>query len=349
MGIASIIKLGTHLVANRLHASKRAGDRSCCQWGIVGTGYMGEQFSRYLGQTEGCNVCSVCSRDAERARKFMKRHGAVSGYSNLAGMLSTECGHLDVIYVATPVSTHYEIAMQCIKAGFNVLCEKPLCKTASQAKALFDAADANGVLLVEGMWSSHLPTYRKAKEWIAEGAIGSVRHLRVAIRKSMQGSEKSCLFDFGAYAVSFAMQFLEKGRCKVFGSSTCDVEGDDRRWDIDIVAPSGVTAAVRLSTVAEGDSSAEIIGSHGSIYFPAQFNRTNVIELRSVGGEVRERLTFDYRHLGFEHEISSVVTAVMGGSLAVESFRAPTLTTISLMESLAMTCGDAFSFEMEHE
>ena len=64
---------------------------------------------------------------------------------------------------------------------------------------------------------------------------------------------------------------------------------------------------------------------------------------------MRERLTFDYRHLGFEHEISSVVTAVMGGSLAVESFRAPTLTTISLMESLAMTCGDAFSFEMEHE
>lgn len=349
MRITSKIKLEARLASNRLYASRRAEDWSCCQWGIVGTGYMGEQFSRYLGQTEGCNVRSVCSRDAKRARAFMRRHGAVAGYSDLVEMLDAERGCLDVVYVATPVSTHYGIAMQCIEAGYNVLCEKPLCETLDQAKDLFDAADANGVLLVEGMWSSYLPTYRKAKEWIAEGAIGTVRSVQAAIRKPAQGGEKSCLLDFGAYTVSFAVQFLGEGRCKVSGFSACDAEGEDRRWDIDIAAPSGASAEVCLSTIAEGDSSAEIAGSLGSIYFPAQFNRTNEVELRDTGGNVLERLSFDYRHLGFEHEISSVAAAVKGRSSVVEPSREDTLATIALMESLFGKRGESFSFETERE
>ena len=345
MHVMSRIKLEARLAANRFHASSRAKDRSCCQWGIVGTGYMGEQFSRYLGQTEGSNVHSVCSRNAERARRFMKRHGAVTSYADLADMLNAERGRLDVVYIATPALTHYEIAMQCLEEGFNVLCEKPLCETLDQAQRLFETADENGAFLVEGMWSSFLPTYKKAEAWIAEGEIGQVRHVEAAIRKPEQGSEKSCLFDFGAYAISFVVAFLGEGRWAVSGTLACDGEGTDRRWDVDIIAPSGATAAIHLSTVGGGDSSAEITGSRGVIRFPAQFNRTNVIELRDAGGEVRERLAFDYSHLGFEHEISFVASSVRGDLSTVESSRANTLATVSLMEALAATRGDSFSFE----
>lgn len=349
MHVMSKIKLEARLAANRLQASSRAADRSCCQWGIVGTGYMGEQFSRYLGQMEGSNVRSICSRNAERARRFMKRHGAVTSYADLADMLSAERGRLDVVYIATPASTHYGIAMQCLEEGFNVLCEKPLCETSDQAQRLFETADENGALLVEGMWSSFLPTYKKAKAWIAEGKIGQVRHVEAAIRKPEQGSEKSCLFDFGAYAVSFVVAFLGEGRWAVSGTSARDGEGTDRRWDVDVIAPSGATAAIHLSTVERGDSSAEITGGNGSIRFPSQFNRTNAIELRDAGGEVRERLVFDYSHLGFEHEISSVASSVKGNLPAVESFRANTLATVSLMEALAATRGGSFSFETGRE
>lgn len=345
MRVMSKIKLETRLAANRLHALSRAEDRSCCQWGIVGTGYMGEQFSRYLGQTEGSNVRSVCSRNAERARRFMKRHGAVASYADLADMLNAELGRLDVVYIATPASTHYGIAMQCLEGGFNVLCEKPLCETLDQARRLFETADENGALLVEGMWSSFLPTYKKAEAWIAEGKIGQVRHVEAAIRKPKQGGEKSCLFDFGAYAVSFVVTFLGEGRWAVSGTSARDGEGADRRWDVDIIAPSGATAAIHLSTDGRGDSSAEITGSNGSIRFPSQFNRTNVIELRDAGGEVREHLAFDYSHLGFEHEISSVASSVKGDLTAVGTSRVNTFATISLMEVLAATRGESFSFE----
>ena len=306
---------------------------------------MGEQFSRYLGQMDGMNVRAVHSRSASKGRAFANRHAAIASYDDLAGMLKGEAGKLDVIYVATPAATHYPIVRQCLNAGFNTLCEKPLCGSAGEIKELFSLADSRGVQLFEGMWSACLPTYAQAKKWLDEGKVGSVRRIEASILKSQQGAERSCLFDFGAYALAFAVIFLNTPPIRVKGTMRRDKTGADRAWDIEVEGAAGAVARLRLSTLSAGDSAALIVGETGAVRIPAQFNRSNVVELLDFSGHVSETRSFRYRHSGFEYEIADVALAVRGSGKTVLD-RQITLRVGALLDALSSVGEGDFSSEV---
>ena len=85
--------------------------------------------------------------------------------------------NISVVYISTtPESNHYPIARDCLKAGKHVLCEKPFALNEAQGKRMIDAARANGVFVMEALWSRFLPAYVKLRELIAEGAIGRGGH-----------------------------------------------------------------------------------------------------------------------------------------------------------------------------
>lgn len=330
----SRLELEAVLARNRALAKNRADDSNLCQWGVVGTGYMAEQFARYLGRSKGMNVRTIHSRSQERGDAFAKRHGAIHAYHDIEGLLEQETGKVDVVYVATPVSSHYEIAKRCLEAGYNVLCEKPLCEDISQARDLFTIADNNSVRLFEGMWTLCLPTIRQAMAWIDGGRIGTITGVKASIRKSGQGGEPGCLYDFGAYPIAFAVAFLGEGPYSVMANRTLDVDGADRAWDIRIADNVGVGAEIQLSTLSSGDSSATIIGDKGSIHVPSQFNRAAEVELHDVSGRLLDTKSFQYRLDGFEYEIEDVANALRQGA---ESHleRDGTLATIEIMTRLA--------------
>ncbi len=345
MPIIDKLRFEAGLVRRRIGSSARAQDGSLCQWGIVGTGYMGEQYSRYLDQTEGMNIRAVHSRSASKGRAFSRRHSAVASYDDLARMLKDEVGKLDVVYVATPASTHFPIVKQCLDAGFNTLCEKPLCESVDEAKELFSLADSRGVQLFEGMWSACLPTYAQAKEWLGEGRVGNVRRVEASILKPRQGSEQSCLFDFGAYALTFAATFLNGRPLRVSGTVRRDESGADRAWDIKIEDATGAVAMLRLSTLAAGDSSAKIVGEAGAIQIPTQFNRSNVVELLGPSGCIVETRSFGYRYSGFEYEIADVAAAVRDGAKTALDRRI-TLKAVALLGVLSSVGEGDFSVEV---
>ena len=308
---------------------------------------MGEQFSRYLDQTNGTNIRAIHSRSASKGRAFASRHSAVASYDDLAEMLKNETGKLDVIYVATPAATHYSIARQCLDAGFNVLCEKPLCESADEVRDLFSLADSRGVQLFEGMWSACLPTYAQAREWVNEGRVGDVHRVEASILKSQQGAERSCLFDFGAYALAFAVIFLNGSPRRVRGAVRRDELGVDRAWHIEIEDVTGAVARLRLSTLDAGDSEARIVGEAGTVRVPAQFNRSNAVELLDSSGCVVETRSFKYRHSGFEYEIADVVSAVRNGTKTALN-RQVTLGTATLLGVLSSVGEGDFSGEVPY-
>lgn len=81
---------------------------------------------------------------------------------------------VDIVYVATPHSHHFQNAMLALHAGKNVLCEKSLTVTVAQAKTLMDTAGAKGLFLLEAVWTRFFPLSVKIREMIAAGEIGSV-------------------------------------------------------------------------------------------------------------------------------------------------------------------------------
>lgn len=84
---------------------------------------------------------------------------------------------VDIVYVATPHSHHFQNAMLALVAGKSVLCEKALTVTASQAKKLVAMAEEKGVFFMEAVWTRYFPLSIKIRELIKAGEIGKVHRV----------------------------------------------------------------------------------------------------------------------------------------------------------------------------
>lgn len=115
------------------------------------------------------------STSEQKAADFCARVKAPSGvkvYASYADLVVDS--EVDIIYVATPHSHHFQNAMLALEAGKPVLCEKPLTVTSSQAKQLVKTAQDRNLFLMEAVWTRFFPLSVKVRELVSSGVIGDV-------------------------------------------------------------------------------------------------------------------------------------------------------------------------------
>lgn len=120
-------------------------------------------------------VAVASSTSSQRAADFIKKidgPASAKSYGSYAELVADP--NVDIIYVATPHSHHFQNAMLAIQAGKNVLCEKALTVTASQTKKLIEAAREKNVFFMEAVWTRFFPLSIKIREMIQSGVIGPV-------------------------------------------------------------------------------------------------------------------------------------------------------------------------------
>lgn len=131
--------------------------------GIVGTGAMASEMARASAALSDVRVAAVLSRTNERARTFCDMHAqGAESCSDLAAFLE----RVDAIYVATPAAHHGHYVDAAIDAGKSVLCEKPLTGSTGETERLLAKARAQGVLVMEAIWTLALPAYRALKSQV---------------------------------------------------------------------------------------------------------------------------------------------------------------------------------------
>ena len=118
---------------------------------------------------------SVASRDGEKALRFTQEHGFMKAYGSYDEMLNDP--EVDLVYVATPHTFHYDRMMLCLKHGKHVLCEKPFTINARQAEEVLSLAQQKGLYAAEAIWTRYLPSRRMIDDIISSGAIGKPRVL----------------------------------------------------------------------------------------------------------------------------------------------------------------------------
>ena len=153
-------------------------------WGMIGGGE-GSQIGRAhrLGaQADGNFVLAAgaLDHDAERGRDYARRLGVADGraYGDWREMLEGEKGRddkVDLVTVATPNSTHFEITKSFLEAGFNVLCEKPMTMTVEEGEEIVKIAEATGQICAVNYCYSAYPMVREMKHMVATGQVGKVR------------------------------------------------------------------------------------------------------------------------------------------------------------------------------
>jgi predicted dehydrogenase len=149
------------------------------RWGILSTAKIGRDQVIPAIQTATNGVLSaIASRDPARAKALAEQTGAPHAFGSYEEMLASDA--IDGVYIPLPTSQHVEWAIRAADAGKHVLVEKPLALDARQIGEVIAARDRNGVLVSEAFMVTYHPQWLKARELIASGAIGRLRHVQGA-------------------------------------------------------------------------------------------------------------------------------------------------------------------------
>jgi predicted dehydrogenase len=123
---------------------------------------------------EGVIVAGVAARDSARAHDYAQTHGIPTVFPDYASLIAAP--GIDAVYNALPPSLHAAWSIAALEAGKPVLCEKPFALTVRDAEAMLAAEAGTGQLLMEAQHTWYHPINIRARQAVAEGAIGTVRH-----------------------------------------------------------------------------------------------------------------------------------------------------------------------------
>jgi len=140
--------------------------------GVIGYGYWGPNLVRNFSDNSTTAVIGVCDLSPKRLGLVQSRYPAVQTTSDYKDLLINP--KIDAIAVSTPVSSHFDLAMQALKAGKHVLVEKPLASTSAQVLTLIEEAERRKLVLMVDHTFVYSGPVRKIAETIQSGAMGQL-------------------------------------------------------------------------------------------------------------------------------------------------------------------------------
>lgn len=241
-------------------------------WGILGTGWIAHEMAEALNAVNG-EIYAVCGTSQEKADKFKEEFGVQKAYGNADELLADE--KTEVVYIATPHSSHYEWIKKALNAGKHVFCEKSVTVNSRQLEECAAIAQKKGLVICDGTTLLHMPLYKKLKQMIQDGVIGDVKMIQVNFgsckeydvnnrffSKELAGG---ALLDIGVYAVSFARYFMKSKPDVVLTTANYFETGVDETSGILLKNPDGEMAVMALTMRAKQPKRGVIAGEKGFI------------------------------------------------------------------------------------
>jgi predicted dehydrogenase len=152
------------------------------KWGIIGCGDVAEVKSGPAFQkVDNSELVAVMRRNGVKAKDFARRHNVAYWYDSVDEIVNHP--GINALYIATPPSTHLEIAKQCLVAGKFVYLEKPMTIDAEEAKELDKLVTKNDKIVV-AHYRRSLPAFKKVKELLTTNSIGKVHFADITILQS---------------------------------------------------------------------------------------------------------------------------------------------------------------------
>ena len=248
------------------------------RWGILGCGRIARKFASDLRLVADAELTAIASRNKDTLELFAKDFPCKhlhNGYEALAAN-----NEVDVIYVATPHSHHYEHTILCLNHNKAVLCEKAFAINSKQAIEMVKTAKERKVFLMEALWTKFLPHYKKLQELLQQKALGEIKS--VLVNFGFKTSDKSpqrlfdpllgggTLLDIGIYNVFITMSVLGKPDA-IEATMTPSPTGVDEQIAVLFKYNNGAMAQLFSSFVTNLPIQAEINGTEGNITLTTRF------------------------------------------------------------------------------
>ncbi|MET1030700.1 Gfo/Idh/MocA family protein [Domibacillus tundrae] len=281
----------------------------------IGTSTITERFVDAIGKTDVLTFAGAYSRTADKAEKL----GAPRIFTDFNEL--ADDASIDVVYIASPNSLHFEQALLLMKHKKHIICEKPMFSTSLELAEAFKTADDNGVFLFEAFRNLYTPNHERLKNAIAK--VGPLRHSFLQYMKYssrydnvLAGEEPNifspkfsggALVDLGVYPISLAVSLFGKPE-KVTAHMTMLPTGVDGSGSV-ILDYGTHTCTTMFSKITDSYLPGEISGENGTITLD-HVAPISSIELTERRSGQKEQLAVQEEENDMMYEAEAVASAI---------------------------------------
>ena len=319
--------------------------------GIIGAGHIADVVAPTLVAMEGIECYAVSSRSLDKAQIFAQKHGFRKAYGSYREMLQDP--QVELVYVATPHSHHFEHMMLCIEHGKHILCEKAFTLNAEQARAVKTAAAEKGVYVAEAIWTRYMPSRKVIDEVLSSGIIGKPNTLTANLSYIIAHKERiydpnlagGALLDIGIYGINFALMHFGTDIERVESSVKMLPTGVDAMETITVFYHDGRMAVLTHSIFCRSDRKGIIHGDNGYMVIE---NINNPQSLKVYDTSDREIAAYDFTDQisGYEFQFAESAACIAAGKTEADSMpMEDTVYVMEFMDSLRNTWGMVYPQE----
>ena len=313
--------------------------------GIIGTGWIAEKAAITLAGLTMCEAYAVGSRTQEKADEFARKWDVKKAYGSYAELMADP--DVDLVYVGTPHSHHYDVTREALLAGKPCLVEKAFMANRRQAQEIIDLAHERKVFLAEAIWTRYQPVVNMVRELISNGRIGTPRLLTATLGYSMGEKPRimradlcgGALLDLGVYALNFVRMFFPADIVSIDSQCVKSTTGMDLTNAITLVLADGMLCNLQSSAACVGDNIGVIAGTDGNLIID-NINNPQTITVNGPDRTYIETIRVPKQITGYEYQFVACRQALIDGLLEpLEMPHKETLYIMELMDGLRQKWG----------
>jgi len=321
--------------------------------GIVGAGWIAEKAAITLNGLQECECYAIASRSLEKAQAFARQWHFTKAYGSYAELIADE--NVDLVYVATPHSHHFDVTKEALQSGKPCLVEKAFMANLRQSKEIVSLARERQVFLAEAIWTRYQPAVGMVRELISSGRIGTPRLVTATLGYSMGDKPRimrpdlcgGALLDLGVYALNFVRMFFPAPIVSMESQCVKSATGMDLTNAISLVLEDGLLCNLQSSAACVGDNIGVIAGTDGNLIID-NINNPQKITVNGPDRTFVEDIHVPRQITGYEYQFLACRQALIGGILEPHEMpHAETLFVMELMDTLRQKWGVRYPMDSE--
>ena len=289
--------------------------------GIIGTGWIAEKAAITLAGVNACECYAVASRTQEKADAFAAKWGIVHAYGQYSDLIADK--DVDLIYVATPHSHHFDVTREALLAGKPCLVEKAFMANHAQALEIVRLARERNIFLAEAIWTRYQPAVAIISELISSGCIGTPKLVTATLGYAMGEKPRimrpdlcgGALLDLGVYALNFVRMFFPGHLKSMGGTCVKSHTGMDLTNSITLICEGNdgdILCNLQSSAACVGDNIGVIAGTDGNLIID-NINNPQKITVNGPDRTYIETIHVPKQVTGYEYQFLTCRQALIDG------------------------------------
>lgn len=315
-------------------------------WAILGCGKIARKFANDLKILPNARLYAAASRSIENAQSFATELGFEKAYGSYENMVNDP--EVDVVYIATPHSHHFEHSILCLNQKKAVLCEKALAMNSREVNLMIETARKNNTFLMEAFWTMFQPSFKKVMEIIRSGELGAIKMVRSDFAFNAEYNPEKRLYnmelgggsllDIGIYPIFMSLMALGKPS-EIKTLAKFSPTGTEESILMSFAYSGGEIASLVSSFASYSSTQTEFSFENGFVRLNRRFFTPTTLTYWK-NWEDEQVISFE-KGIGFGYELEAAHVMKCLDEGKIESDQMPLSLSADLMEILDQVRNDA--------